>query len=585
MRIRRFGCKRFGGIKDVEIQFKDGLNIILGPNEAGKSTLVNAIYYTLFKDSKLRMSYKLDKEFKNRFMPYNGSDFIDGVVCIEIEGDSYIISKEWGGMYNSQVEFPDGKIIKNRNDIKQKLIELLKFGEGTYESIVFAKQRDMKNAISKIINNAQASENINSILRKTVMELDGVSVDKLNQKIKAEIEDLTKKWDYERICPQNNRDINNRYKKGVGKILEAYYKMEDIKKKEIETSELEIEFEKTAQLLKELDVEIDKKAKEKLELSKHEEDVIKRATIMPKVRELTKEKGTIKNICNDWPTQENELKHKKEKLKELIGEKNKLDKEYVQTKEFEEKKQFIQKLNRIDEIKKDIENLEKELENSNNITKSNIKELEKLQALIQRNKAALEAGMIKGSINRFSDNDLWITTGLEGRNKVMNDIEFKSEGYVKIELQDQLEIEIRSGEIDYKQLSQEYKNALKKFGKLLNDIKVDSIETAKLIFNKNKDIKAQIDMLNKNIKQELDGMTYKDLEKNKVDIDRINNLKSLDEIHEQIGEFIDKISKTESEIKNIQDMIQKWNKEYNNQDELFDKMVEINAEIKKLNCH
>ncbi|HCS09976.1 MAG TPA: hypothetical protein DIV40_00840, partial [Clostridiales bacterium] len=40
---------RFAGIKDVSVEFKDGLNVILGSNESGKSTLVEGIHSVLFK--------------------------------------------------------------------------------------------------------------------------------------------------------------------------------------------------------------------------------------------------------------------------------------------------------------------------------------------------------------------------------------------------------------------------------------------------------------------------------------------------------------------------------------------------------
>ena len=38
----------FAGIKEREIAFEPKLNVILGPNEAGKSTLLNAIWMILF---------------------------------------------------------------------------------------------------------------------------------------------------------------------------------------------------------------------------------------------------------------------------------------------------------------------------------------------------------------------------------------------------------------------------------------------------------------------------------------------------------------------------------------------------------
>ena len=63
MIIKKYSCKRFAGIKDKDIVFQENLNVILGPNEAGKSTLVEGIYASLFKSSKLGYKTVEDREF------------------------------------------------------------------------------------------------------------------------------------------------------------------------------------------------------------------------------------------------------------------------------------------------------------------------------------------------------------------------------------------------------------------------------------------------------------------------------------------------------------------------------------------
>ena len=43
MYIKSYSCKRFAGIKDKDISFEKGISVILGPNEAGKSTIIKSI--------------------------------------------------------------------------------------------------------------------------------------------------------------------------------------------------------------------------------------------------------------------------------------------------------------------------------------------------------------------------------------------------------------------------------------------------------------------------------------------------------------------------------------------------------------
>ena len=49
MRIDRVTSESFAGVRDFNVEFKDGVNIVYGKNEAGKSTLVNLISRTLFQ--------------------------------------------------------------------------------------------------------------------------------------------------------------------------------------------------------------------------------------------------------------------------------------------------------------------------------------------------------------------------------------------------------------------------------------------------------------------------------------------------------------------------------------------------------
>ena len=48
MIINTIKLNPFAGITEREASFEPGLNVILGPNEAGKSTLLNALRMVLF---------------------------------------------------------------------------------------------------------------------------------------------------------------------------------------------------------------------------------------------------------------------------------------------------------------------------------------------------------------------------------------------------------------------------------------------------------------------------------------------------------------------------------------------------------
>jgi predicted ATP-dependent endonuclease of OLD family len=53
MIISRITLSPFAGIPHLDIDFTDGLNVILGANETGKSTVFHALYNVLFTEAKL----------------------------------------------------------------------------------------------------------------------------------------------------------------------------------------------------------------------------------------------------------------------------------------------------------------------------------------------------------------------------------------------------------------------------------------------------------------------------------------------------------------------------------------------------
>lgn len=94
--IKRIYIKQFGGIKDKEICFEDGLNIVYGKNEAGKSTIqafVKAMLYGMSKTGK-----NIRQVPRKRYMSIN-TEKIGGV----LEIDNYIITRYFSASAKNDV--------------------------------------------------------------------------------------------------------------------------------------------------------------------------------------------------------------------------------------------------------------------------------------------------------------------------------------------------------------------------------------------------------------------------------------------------------------------------------------------------
>ena len=88
MKLRRLEINGFGKFNDFQLQLKDGLNVVYGYNESGKSTLaafIRAIFFGFKKDHTRTRSYKPEYD---RFIPWQAAEY-SGAVEYELDGKAY----------------------------------------------------------------------------------------------------------------------------------------------------------------------------------------------------------------------------------------------------------------------------------------------------------------------------------------------------------------------------------------------------------------------------------------------------------------------------------------------------------------
>ncbi len=579
MIIKKYTCKRFAGIKDQEIDFEDGLNVVLGANEAGKSTIVEGIHSVLFKPSKIGRRASEDINFRSRFMPVSSGDSIDGEVTLyHIDGE-YRIKKQWGTDALSQLVTPNLDIIKSEDSIKDILKEILSFGESTYSNIFFSKQSSLKDAIQDIIHNKEITSEISSLLRKAIMELDGVSLEKLEEIIDLKLNDLYSHWDIDKNYPENNRGISNPYKVGVGKILESFYRKESLKIEIDRANESEKNYNEICNKLKTTESRIIQLKEKKEQMEKLENDVTQRLILEPQIQKLDSDMEMLKKVSIEWPKNQQRLEQIDEELISLTEELKKLEEEKDKAKSLVEKKELTHNLTRAKELKAKLDKAQNEIHSIREVTKDHIKELDDNHSNMLKTEAMLNAGVIIGQFNYFNgENKLFITKGFDDTVQLEEGKVFRGDGYVKLEAEGLFELEIKSGDMDFKELRTKFNKHKMSIEKLLKELEVEDIEEAKLNREKLEDLKKSAEIFKTQFSEILGEFSIEQIEERIKEIGELGDIRESEVIDAEVNLLNKKYLELMSDKKVLQSNIEKWTETYGDLDGLFDRTINIKME-------
>ncbi|OHD74256.1 MAG: hypothetical protein A2177_15045 [Spirochaetes bacterium RBG_13_68_11] len=227
MILRRLRVHPFGRFADREVTFGPSLTVVLGPNEAGKSTLLSAVKTALFVPAKL--SRPKFQEYLGRFLPVDGGDVVRVEIAFAADGGEYTLVRRWGSDPVSELQQPRGGPIGDEKAILDRVAGLLPASPRTMVSVLMIGQSELGRTIDTIAGDAAALDDVSSLLRRVVQETGGVSVDLVRRRLAESAAKLSSRWDRDRGAPERNRGIENPWEKGVGEVLAAWYAAERLR--------------------------------------------------------------------------------------------------------------------------------------------------------------------------------------------------------------------------------------------------------------------------------------------------------------------------------------------------------------------
>ena len=307
MKIKKLKINAYGNIENKEIDLKDGINIIHGANESGKSTILSYIVNTFYGISRTKDGKDIS-DF-DKYKPWNSDEF-SGRIAYELDnGEEYEVFRDFKKknpkIYNKNLEDITDNFEIDKKEGSKFFIEQTDIDKQMYTSTVVSMQQEVRlddknqNMLIQRIANLAGTGEDNVSYKKALTKLqnkirDEIGTNKTSQKpiniLNNQIEQLQNK--IEEIKPNVNKkyEIDNQ-KDLINKRL----------------SSLEIK--------KEILEEINKKNKNKLDSLKEKD--IKEISKNDNLKHIEKLKLDESNIAEE----KNKIDKEKDEISKTLEEK------------------------------------------------------------------------------------------------------------------------------------------------------------------------------------------------------------------------------------------------------------------------
>ncbi len=509
MKLTKVTLCPFGGLASTQLELEDGINVIQGPNEAGKSTIFNAIQKALFTPSKLKKR-EFEREIR-RWLPVGGGDTVKVELEFEEQGEKYTLKKMWGNSASSELILPNGGLLTNEDTINETLAPMLKAGEGTYRSVLMTYQSGLAKTLEDIKNDEKTVYDLGEIVRKSMLETDGVSIEKFRTVLEELQKDYLSRWDIKMDCPEDKkRSFNNPFKRGVGKVLQAYYDKEEARYELEQTLAFEDQLDRINKDISDLNNDI-RDFQDYLDENAPVVDGIKeRQTLESEQKVLTLEINELNSIATDWPIVEKTINDLEKELTDLNEKLTAALEEEKLATAWQDQQDLVRKFTRVEEKKKTLDAVQKDLDSIRKLTTEDLDKLREAHTRLDVLKARLDAGKLDIRFEALKDLDITISKDLEPpANQTLSKNEtthLQAGAKLRIDHPDWA-LEVTSPEVDM----EEYDTATKQKDDLLTSLKVTSLEDAITLNKTYQTHLNNVTSARSNLEQELDKDTYEDL--------------------------------------------------------------------------
>jgi hypothetical protein len=228
MKLLSIRLHPFGGTPDRSCTLADGLNVLEGPNEFGKSTLSHALWHGLFTATNLTPARL--KQAVGRWYPLPGGDHASVTLEFESDGHHFTLQKTWGAGSSAKLQASGSAAIADPGKVQETLLTLLRRNEATWRHILFTSQAQLSRTLDDLQSRSGDLDDVQSLLVGVAAIPGDIAPEKLVSALNDRVEAHFSRWDTATHGPEKGKGIDNPWANRIGPVLASHYATENVRR-------------------------------------------------------------------------------------------------------------------------------------------------------------------------------------------------------------------------------------------------------------------------------------------------------------------------------------------------------------------
>lgn len=579
MKLLSIRLHPFGGTANRTCTLHDGLNILEGPNEFGKSTLSNALWHALFTPSN-QTPAKL-KQTMGRWYPRPGGDHARVTVQFQADGQLWTLQKTWGAGASSSLQADGSAGISDANKVHDQLHAFLRRNEATWRHVLFTSQAQLAATMEQLRANAEKVDEVQSLLAGPAAIPGDIAADKLAAALESRINQHFGRWDISSNGPEKGRGIENPWANGVGPLLNAYYSMARIRR----TLDDVIQHE---QAVDDINAQIHRISGE---MASDEEFIRtgrtlrdglgKRSGLEERCQRLTGELRLLKEIMTAWPGAATVMQGKEAELTSLARDFESVEAELQNARKRGQAEQLRVAHERLSKAKEEWQRAVAHLAESKAVAPELLKELKQLEPEIERLRIQIAAQKLTAKIESATSGTVTVQRGTgEAETISLSPVtlwESQADGIFCLEFQD-LKLRVESGTGDVNALFTDLEVARNRQAEILKTLGHESLAAAQLADADHQKRVNEERTQNGLYRSTLQGRSEEEWAADLAALTNLPETRSVEVLDGERTRLLGRKAALDIEIRQEQEKIEKWTRDYLNLESLTDRIIAQTAE-------